>query len=105
MKPPRRGGKCHDRVNRGLIRASCQPSQAKREVKNMTCHYVSFSAEINPSTTENLINVAAQLVNQGATEINLLLSTPGGSVMHGITLYNVLRALPVRSHHAQHRQR
>jgi ATP-dependent Clp protease protease subunit len=62
----------------------------------MTCHYVSFSAEVNPSTTEGLITVATQLCNQGATEINLLLSTPGGSVMHGITLYNVLRALPLK---------
>lgn len=60
----------------------------------MSVHYLSFSAEINPSTTEHLINVMAQLSNQGATEVHLMLSTPGGSVMHGITIYNVLRALP-----------
>lgn len=61
----------------------------------MTLQYVSFSAEINPITTENLIAVMGQLSNQGATEIHLLLSTPGGSVMHGFTIYNVLRALPL----------
>lgn len=60
----------------------------------MSVHYLSFSAEVNPSTTEALITATANLTNQGATEIHLLLSTPGGSVMHGITLYNVLRALP-----------
>lgn len=58
--------------------------------------FLSFSAEINPSTTENLIAVMAQLCNQGAAKVNLLLSTPGGSVMHGFTIYNTLRALPVR---------
>jgi len=62
----------------------------------MSVHYVSFSAEINPNTTESLIAAMATLCNQGATEINLLLSTPGGSVMHGFTIYNTLRGLPVK---------
>jgi ATP-dependent Clp protease, protease subunit len=62
----------------------------------MTTHYVSFSAEIMPQPTEQLIAAMATLTNQGATEIHLMLSTVGGSVMHGITIYNTLRALPVR---------
>jgi ATP-dependent protease ClpP protease subunit len=57
--------------------------------------YVSFSAEIIPHTTESLIAAVTNLVNQGVKEIYLMLSTPGGSVMHGMNLYNVLRALPV----------
>lgn len=56
--------------------------------------YVSFSAEIVPYTTEALIALMAQLANQGTTDVVLLLSTPGGSVMHGLTLYNTLRGLP-----------
>lgn len=56
--------------------------------------YVSFSAEINVNTTESLISVMANLVNQRAKEVHLLLSTPGGSVMHGLNLYNVLIGLP-----------
>jgi ATP-dependent protease ClpP protease subunit len=56
--------------------------------------YVSFSAEINANTTESLISVMANLVNQRAKEVQLLLSTPGGSVMHGLNLYNVLSGLP-----------
>lgn len=56
--------------------------------------YVSFSAEINANTTESLISVMANLVNQRAKEVQLLLSTPGGSVMHGLNLYNVLIGLP-----------
>ena len=57
--------------------------------------FISFSAEVVPHTIEALLATAANLVNQGFREIVLLLSTPGGSVMHGITAYNVLRGLPV----------
>ena len=56
--------------------------------------YVSFSAEINPNTTESLIAVMAQCANLGVHEVYLLLSTPGGSVMNGLNLYNVLKGMP-----------
>jgi ATP-dependent protease ClpP protease subunit len=58
--------------------------------------YVSFSAEIIDHTTESLIAVMANCVNQQIDEVNLLLSTPGGNVMHGMNLYNVLRAMPFK---------
>ncbi|MBI3319028.1 MAG: ATP-dependent Clp protease proteolytic subunit [Candidatus Omnitrophica bacterium] len=69
-----------------------QPSQVQ-QVPSLV--YVNFSAEIIPHTTESLIATCANLANQGVKTIYLLLSTPGGSVMHGMTLYNVLRCLPV----------
>ena len=56
--------------------------------------YISFSAEIIPHTTESLIAVLANLVNQGVAHIYLTFSTPGGSVMNGMNLYNVMRGLP-----------
>ena len=58
--------------------------------------YVSFSAEINPTTTENLIAVLANQANQGVDHVYLMISTPGGNVMNGLNLYNVVRALPFR---------
>jgi ATP-dependent protease ClpP protease subunit len=58
--------------------------------------YVSFSAEINPKTTESLLAVLAQQVTDGFDEVYLLLSTPGGTVMNGINLYNVMRSMPFR---------
>jgi ATP-dependent Clp protease protease subunit len=57
--------------------------------------FISFSAEIVPQTTEALIGAMTNFVNQGFRDITLLLSSPGGSVMHGITAYNVLRGLPI----------
>lgn len=56
--------------------------------------YVSFSADINPSTTETLLKVCCDLSNKGVKTLYLLMSTPGGRVMNGINLYAVLRALP-----------
>jgi ATP-dependent protease ClpP protease subunit len=58
--------------------------------------YVCFSAEIIPSTTESLLATLSSLANQGVAEVRLLLSTPGGNVMNGMNLYNVLRAMPFR---------
>lgn len=58
--------------------------------------YVSFSAEINPSTTESLIAVMANCANKGVQEVYLMLSTPGGKVMNGVSLYNVLKAMPFK---------
>ena len=57
--------------------------------------YVSFTAEIVPQTTEALIACLSDMVNKGVRNVYLMLSTPGGSVMHGITLYNFLLSLPV----------
>jgi ATP-dependent Clp protease, protease subunit len=56
--------------------------------------YVSFSAEINAHTTESLIAAMANCANARPAKVILLLSTPGGVVMNGMNLYNVLRAMP-----------
>lgn len=58
--------------------------------------YVSFSAEIIDHTTESLIAVMSNCANEKADEVYLLVSTPGGNVMHGMNLYNVLRAMPFK---------
>jgi ATP-dependent Clp protease, protease subunit len=58
--------------------------------------YVSFSAGINVNTTESLITVMADCVKQRATVVYLLFSSEGGSVMHGINLYNVLSGMPFK---------
>lgn len=56
--------------------------------------YVAFSAEVNAQTTESLIAVMADCANKQVPHVYLLLSTPGGNVMHGMNLYNVARGMP-----------
>jgi ATP-dependent protease ClpP protease subunit len=58
--------------------------------------YVSFSAEIIPHTAESLIATMSNLANQQVPEVQLLISTPGGAVMNGMNVYNVLRAMPFK---------
>ena len=41
------------------------------------------------------MGVIAQKVNAGVKDIYLLISSPGGSVMNGINVYNFLKALPI----------
>jgi len=62
----------------------------------MSTTYVSFSAEIVPHTTETLIAVLSEQANRGVEEVHLMLSTPGGNVMNGLNLYNLMRAFPFR---------
>lgn len=59
-----------------------------------TTVYVSFAAEINAKTTEALLGVMAQQCGQNVKTVHLLLSTPGGQVNCGITIYNILRGMP-----------
>ena len=56
--------------------------------------YVIFSAEISPQTSESLIGVMANCATQGVKTVYLSISTPGGDVTQGITLYNLLRGMP-----------
>lgn len=67
-----------------------QPAQTPETV------YVVFSADINPSSVETLIQAMGNLAQNRVPHVYLALSTPGGNVMAGITLYNFLRAVPFR---------
>lgn len=58
--------------------------------------YISLSAEINVTTTEQIIALSCQLVTQGHNRLYFLASTPGGGVMNGINVYNILRGLPAK---------
>ena len=56
--------------------------------------YISFSAGINQVSTENLIGVMSNCANLEVQKVCLLLSTPGGMVVNGLNLYNVLLGMP-----------
>lgn len=75
------------------MEASFEPEE---ESEPIPVAFISFSAEVNANTTESLIATLANCAEQDVEHVYLLLSTPGGSVMNGINLYNVLRAMPFR---------
>jgi ATP-dependent protease ClpP protease subunit len=56
--------------------------------------YVNFAAEVNPVTAQALLGVMAKLINDRIPKVTLMLSTPGGVVMSGLTIYNFLRSVP-----------
>lgn len=56
--------------------------------------YVLFTGLIDPKTAQSLLAVMANCSTQGVKSVYLALSTPGGDVVQGMTLYNLLRGFP-----------
>ena len=56
---------------------------------------VKFFAPVIDSTINALMNAVDQKMKQGATQFIILISSPGGSVFHGLSAYNYLKGLPV----------
>ncbi len=56
--------------------------------------YVLFTAQIDAKTTEGLLAVMANCATQRVSTVYLAISTPGGDVVQGMSLYNTLRGMP-----------
>ncbi len=61
----------------------------------MQAGYIYFSCKVNDDFAAALITTVVSMHESGVDNITLLLSTTGGSVMDGINVYNVFRALPI----------
>jgi len=57
--------------------------------------YIIFSKGIDQNTVQVLMAQIMNKIKQGIKTIVLLISSPGGHVSPGITLYNFLKGLPV----------
>jgi len=57
--------------------------------------YIRLTAPITPQSTQRLLQVIDQKYQAGVRKLHLLLSTPGGSVAHGIAIYNFLKGIPM----------
>jgi len=55
-----------------------------------------FSGEINPATANSLMCALCGMVNEGATKVDVLFSSTGGSVDAGVMLYTYISALPAK---------
>lgn len=93
-KRPRRVKKTDEPVAQAPNSAGPSPEITSTPAPPPKTIYVSFSAEVTTQTTEALLGVMAQQVQQGMQHVYLMLSTPGGHVTCGINIYNVLRAMP-----------
>lgn len=61
----------------------------------MRTAYIKFFAEVNGNTSNALMNVIDQKLAEGFQKIVLLISTPGGSVFHGLSIHNYLVGIPI----------
>ncbi|MDT8899461.1 ATP-dependent Clp protease proteolytic subunit [Thermanaerothrix sp. 4228-RoL] len=57
--------------------------------------WVQFFAPVNGESFGLLVNLLQSAVQDGTERVHLLLSTPGGTVSYGLTLYALLRGLPI----------
>jgi len=56
---------------------------------------IRFFAPVIDATVNALMSAVDQKMKQGTKEFIILISSPGGSVIHGLSAYNYLKGLPV----------
>jgi len=56
---------------------------------------IRFFAPVIDATVNALMNAVDQKIKQGIRDFIILISSPGGSVIHGLSAYNYLKGLPV----------
>lgn len=55
--------------------------------------YIRFMAPVIPKTANQLLQAIDAKLKEGASRIHLLISSPGGSVFHGLSIYNFLKGV------------
>ena len=57
--------------------------------------YIRFMAPVLPITIDTLMRIIDQKIANKYDRVNLLISSPGGSVFHGLSVYNFLKGAPI----------
>jgi len=65
----------------------------KGEIMNES--YIRFMAPIIPQTVDPLMRIIDQKIHKKYERIHLMISSPGGSVFHGLSVYNFLKGAPI----------
>ena len=60
--------------------------------------YIRFMAPVIPGSIDALMKIIDQKIHQGVERLHLMLSSPGGSVFHGLSVYNYLKGSPIDVH-------
>lgn len=55
----------------------------------MSEHYLMFTAGIDQNSMTTLVQYTTELASIGATKLTVAISSYGGNVVSGITMYNV----------------
>lgn len=56
--------------------------------------YIRFMAPVIPQTTNTLFEIIDRKLKQKVDRLHLMISSPGGSVFHGLSIYNFLKGSP-----------
>jgi ATP-dependent Clp protease protease subunit len=57
--------------------------------------WIRFMAPVVPQSATALLNAIDSKIAEGCGRIHLMISSPGGSVFHGLSIYNLLKGAPV----------
>jgi ATP-dependent protease ClpP protease subunit len=57
--------------------------------------YIRFMAPVDPRTTASLFQIFDKKLKEKVERIHLMLSSPGGMVFHGLSIYNFLKGAPI----------
>ena len=57
--------------------------------------FIRFFSPVVPVTADMLFRAIDAKVKAKVSKLNILISSPGGSVFHGLSLYNYLKGLPI----------
>src|SRR4030042_1857489 len=58
--------------------------------------FIRFMAPVIPQTTVQLFHVLDNATQSKVQRVHLMLSSPGGSVFHGLSVYNFLKGAPIQ---------
>lgn len=61
----------------------------------MKTTYIRFLAEVNENSALALLRIIDSKIQQGVEKVVLLISTPGGTVLHGLSVHNYLKGIPI----------
>jgi len=56
--------------------------------------YLRFLAPVNPQSTDALFKAIDSFYSKNCERLHLLISSPGGSVFHGLSVYNFIKGAP-----------
>jgi ATP-dependent Clp protease, protease subunit len=92
------GYHCGNKVMIGEVTGFAVKKDKAEGVKAVTnqTFYVKFFAPVVPESVAALMQVVDSKMKQGAKRLGLLISSPGGDVFHGLSVYNYLKGCPLQ---------